>query len=235
VEPIPCPTCKAVLPADQLADGWCENCGKEIPAFVFHEHPGLAKEVRGLRKAKAGSEILHRTHRCFFCDREGEAKTYYLRFLNISQSLWPGLVVTTRRWADARCHVCGGCTDRVTAIRVWTLALMLFGFMAPLLGCLLIYLPMATYLEAHRGEVGNRPGEWRAVLSAVLGLMLPFVLFVGGIFGGLYLRGRMFARVLAPYSLAAVRDRLGITKIHDISFRDEPRRGSNWLDLTREA
>jgi hypothetical protein len=232
VEPIPCPTCKAVLPTDQLADGWCENCGKEIPAFVFHEHPELAKELRGLKKAKTGSGILHHTHRCFFCDRQAEAKTYYLRFLQISQSLWPGLVVTTRRWADARCHVCAGCVDRVTAIRIGTLALMLFAFLAPVFGCVLVYLPMESYAMAHRGEPGFQPGEGRALLSAILGLALPFALFVGGIFGGMYLRRRLFARALEPDSFLVVKDRLGVARIHDISFREEPRRGSNWLDLT---
>ena len=32
---IHCPTCNAALPQKELADGWCETCGKKIPPFLL--------------------------------------------------------------------------------------------------------------------------------------------------------------------------------------------------------
>jgi hypothetical protein len=42
---IKCASCDAVLPSRELEEGWCNNCGKEIPLFVYHQN--------GLRGPKA--------------------------------------------------------------------------------------------------------------------------------------------------------------------------------------
>jgi hypothetical protein len=34
---IACPFCQVQLPANDLAEGWCDNCGKKLPAFVRSE------------------------------------------------------------------------------------------------------------------------------------------------------------------------------------------------------
>jgi hypothetical protein len=34
---VKCPTCQAVLPEKELAGGWCETCGKRIPAAVVSQ------------------------------------------------------------------------------------------------------------------------------------------------------------------------------------------------------
>jgi hypothetical protein len=37
---ISCPSCNAVLPEHEVADGWCESCGKKIPAYILHSETG---------------------------------------------------------------------------------------------------------------------------------------------------------------------------------------------------
>ena len=32
---VKCPYCDATLPAQEIANGWCENCGKKIPRFAL--------------------------------------------------------------------------------------------------------------------------------------------------------------------------------------------------------
>jgi hypothetical protein len=32
---ISCPYCNVIVPAKELEDGWCENCGKKLPPFVY--------------------------------------------------------------------------------------------------------------------------------------------------------------------------------------------------------
>jgi hypothetical protein len=155
-----------------------------------------------------------------------------VRFLQITQSFIPGVVVTTTQsWADARCFCCARCVDRVTLVKVWTLALVLIAAALPLLACLFVYLPLESYIAAHRDETAIRSGNL-PIVSALFGLVLPFVFAFVGIFGGLYLRRRRFAQLLEPDALQSVHERLGIKKIHDISFREEPRLGSNPVDLT---
>jgi hypothetical protein len=44
---IVCPTCDATLPAEEIAEGWCETCGKRIPPYVLSEY-------RGKRSASSG-------------------------------------------------------------------------------------------------------------------------------------------------------------------------------------
>jgi hypothetical protein len=232
MDPVPCPSCHSQLTLEQLDDGWCENCGKQIPPYVLHQVPNLSQELRALHKSKSGSGTNLRKRHCFFCGQQTEAKLYYVRFLQIAQSFIPGVVVTTSRtWVDVRCFGCARCVDRLTLVKMWTMTLMLVAAALPLLACLLIYLPMQSYIETHRSDPGSRPGGWVSVTSALFGLVLPFVLALVGVFGGFYLRRRMFARQLEPDALLTVHDRLGIKRIHDISFREEPHRGSHPVDL----
>ena len=42
MRPVPCPHCDSPLGVDELDDGWCENCGKEIPGFVLKAAGGPA-------------------------------------------------------------------------------------------------------------------------------------------------------------------------------------------------
>src|SRR5438874_2559127 len=44
---ITCPNCKATVPDEELVAGWCEKCGKPIPAYVL-------TGARGLRGAADG-------------------------------------------------------------------------------------------------------------------------------------------------------------------------------------
>jgi hypothetical protein len=34
-----CPNCNATLPSQEIAEGWCESCGKKIPVWVRGESP----------------------------------------------------------------------------------------------------------------------------------------------------------------------------------------------------
>src|SRR5205823_2283041 len=37
---VACPSCDARLQPHEIAEGWCETCGKKIPAWALHEAPG---------------------------------------------------------------------------------------------------------------------------------------------------------------------------------------------------
>ena len=50
VNDIKCPSCAAALPANQLESGWCDQCGKKIPHFVYTEAGSKAPEERRLTK-----------------------------------------------------------------------------------------------------------------------------------------------------------------------------------------
>jgi hypothetical protein len=39
--PVKCPNCSQPLPDADLADGWCDHCGKRIPEFVLRAASGL--------------------------------------------------------------------------------------------------------------------------------------------------------------------------------------------------
>jgi uncharacterized RDD family membrane protein YckC len=36
---VTCPNCEAALRDSDLAEGWCDNCGKKLPAFLLREKP----------------------------------------------------------------------------------------------------------------------------------------------------------------------------------------------------
>lgn len=36
---VTCPNCNTPLPAKEIAEGWCENCGKKIPTWIRGESP----------------------------------------------------------------------------------------------------------------------------------------------------------------------------------------------------
>jgi hypothetical protein len=40
VSEVKCPHCNAVLPQEEITAGWCENCGKRIPAYVVSASRG---------------------------------------------------------------------------------------------------------------------------------------------------------------------------------------------------
>src|SRR3954468_890845 len=37
---ITCPNCKATMPAEEAAAGWCEACGKKLPPFALRPTDG---------------------------------------------------------------------------------------------------------------------------------------------------------------------------------------------------
>jgi hypothetical protein len=220
LEPITCPHCQAVLTAELIVDGWCEECGKKIPPYLLDSVPGLARQIDALRSQEAAARAELQAHECFFCGRHVPATAYHVRFLTISQSVIPGvLVTTTQHWAFARCYCCEACKGRIIRVKVWTILLMLAAALLPVLSCVLYYLPMVK-------------AKQESLFLAITGLILPWVLAFVGIFGGMYLRRRKFAAMLPPDSRSTLEDRLGVRKIHDISFRETAPRGQDWLDLT---
>jgi hypothetical protein len=40
MDPVICPNCKATLPPQEVEYGWCENCGKKLPAWITSHTPG---------------------------------------------------------------------------------------------------------------------------------------------------------------------------------------------------
>jgi hypothetical protein len=34
MSPVICPNCNVAVPAREVKDGWCENCGKRLPTFA---------------------------------------------------------------------------------------------------------------------------------------------------------------------------------------------------------
>ncbi len=34
---VKCPHCSRDLAGQELNDGWCDSCGKQLPTFVYHE------------------------------------------------------------------------------------------------------------------------------------------------------------------------------------------------------
>jgi hypothetical protein len=41
---IKCPTCSVQIPAHEVAAGWCENCGKQIPSYALEESGGAVQK-----------------------------------------------------------------------------------------------------------------------------------------------------------------------------------------------
>jgi hypothetical protein len=55
-----CPSCDARLSAAELNDGWCESCGKKVPAWLAArgaDHPERAVEARPASPAPAGEKM----------------------------------------------------------------------------------------------------------------------------------------------------------------------------------
>jgi hypothetical protein len=44
---VQCPSCQVVLPPQEVADGWCENCGKQIPPYVRSAATGKSESRQG--------------------------------------------------------------------------------------------------------------------------------------------------------------------------------------------
>ena len=47
---VTCPNCRAVLPPQEIADGWCESCGKRLPPFVLS---GATHDTRPIAQVAA--------------------------------------------------------------------------------------------------------------------------------------------------------------------------------------
>lgn len=59
--PITCPSCNAIVPDREVAEGWCEACGKKLPPFALSrssqagkQPPPAAKSERAERAASEG-------------------------------------------------------------------------------------------------------------------------------------------------------------------------------------
>ena len=50
---IKCASCDAVLPSRELDEGWCNNCGKPIPLFVYHQNGLRGPKAKALPHAAA--------------------------------------------------------------------------------------------------------------------------------------------------------------------------------------
>jgi hypothetical protein len=53
---IACPFCQVHLPAADLAEGWCDNCGKKLPNFIRSE--AARAGIRPARSTAAPAESL---------------------------------------------------------------------------------------------------------------------------------------------------------------------------------
>jgi hypothetical protein len=51
--PTLCPTCHVVLPEQDLEEGWCDQCGKQIPLSI---QSAALKEIR--KRKKDGLEAV---------------------------------------------------------------------------------------------------------------------------------------------------------------------------------
>lgn len=48
---VTCPFCNAVVPPEEVAEGWCENCGKRLPTFGFRS-PGSVQDRQPVTRAE---------------------------------------------------------------------------------------------------------------------------------------------------------------------------------------
>jgi hypothetical protein len=141
VSEVKCPNCNAVLPAHEIAGGWCESCGKRIPASVLAAQNG---ETSGARSRDLQKEILTQhsnlTH-CLLCQENTAAKIYYLRLSSVEIQYRTKIT----RWMDIRGRCCQRCSrkiiflNRTMGIRVWLNILLMAGLFVGYL-CLIPWL-----------------------------------------------------------------------------------------------
>lgn len=53
MDPVKCPSCNTPLPTAEIAGGWCETCGKKIPAYVLEATRGTRPDTTAQRGAVA--------------------------------------------------------------------------------------------------------------------------------------------------------------------------------------
>lgn len=54
---VKCASCDAVLDRRELDDGWCNNCGKQIPLFVYHQNGLKGPRGKALPRAAASAAL----------------------------------------------------------------------------------------------------------------------------------------------------------------------------------
>jgi hypothetical protein len=222
-----CPNCKADLPPQEVIDGWCETCGKKLPAFVRTAATASGRTTAaGAGDASRGDDRAARDGLCEVCQRirPGVARCC----LKVTGQAIAATGAVTRRWVNVRCACCAACYRKARGLqrlRYATLAVM-FGVPAVMVGVS----PLLDQLE-------RQSGVPRSVIGglALGGLLLTVLIWV---LSPVYIRfqtRRRLRALLPPAMDERLKALVGVRgwgwKHYVTAVRDVPR-GERFVELS---
>ena len=109
--PIACPNCNATVPEAELVAGWCESCGKHLPAWLLNALP-FNRTHHTRTHGGPDSSPAHPAlagHACGLCGQTTlDAQPCYLH---------PNRPAADGKPVYLRCWVCSACHDRGREVR----------------------------------------------------------------------------------------------------------------------
>ena len=113
--PVVCPFCDATVPEADLVAGWCDGCGKHLPAWLIDHLPYNRTHhtrTHGGPDSSPANPVLT-GHTCALCgETTADAQLCFLRPTRRVRAAAPA-----GKPANVRCWVCAACHDRGREIR----------------------------------------------------------------------------------------------------------------------